>query len=133
MGQVICLAVDSTSRAYDISKLAWNGVSVVKTSNRNEHFISLQCESNDVYFAFSSTAQGSAETIDDTASVTAGSVTALALPSTPFPPAHLVAGLPPIDVRLDRQVDVTLIVKCVSGKTATLRIWPSSQNYPGAE
>lgn len=147
--QVLALTVDATSRGYDLTALPWNEVGVTKGGNRNHFFLSVQCEgTGDVYFILDRAPVGT-NTIDDTTSIAAGTAftkatiqtpaSATAAPdytptySTALYPAHLVAGLPPVDIRIDRQIDKTLIVKCASGKTATLRFWPSSKNEPGAE
>lgn len=145
VGQIIALAVDATSRGYDISQLKWNGVPIQKIAQHNHFFLSIQCETNDVYFAFDQAAAG-LNSIDDTSAIAAaGTMVTPAITSVSAapdyiptltaaaPPAHLVGGLPPIDVRIDHLVDKTLIVKCAAGKTATLRMWPSSQNEPAAD
>lgn len=145
-GEILALSVDATSRGYDISALTWNGVPLTKLSNNNKYYLSMQCEgAGDVYFALDRAAAGT-NSIDDTAAIAAGSPLVLPAASSfssapdyirtfasAVYPAHLVAGLPPIDVRIDHLIDRTIIVKCASGKTATLRFWPSSQNEPGAE
>lgn len=130
LGQPICLSVDSTSRGYDLSQLPWNGVKQGKVGDVNAFFISIQCETADVYYLFDSAAPGT-NAIDETISIAAG--TALSLKSaSPYYPAHLPFGNSPLDIYLEHLVDKTLIVKCASGKTATLRIWPCSNSLPGA-
>lgn len=144
-GEMIAISVDATSHGYDLTKLVWNGTSVVKLLSNNSFFVSIQCELNDVYFLFDQAPVGT-NTIDDTSVITPG--TALSLPAVTsttgapdyirtftaaVPPMHLVAGLPTVDYRINRLVDKTLILKCAAGKTATFRIGPSSKNLASAD
>lgn len=130
IGQVVALTIDATSRGYDISQLLWQGQKQGNAGDVDAFYLSFQAESNDVYFLFDSDAAGT-NSIDDSLAIAAG--TALSLTTgTSFPPAKIIAGLPPVDVRIERAVDKTLIVKCASGKSAILRFWPSSQRMPGA-
>lgn len=132
LGQIIALAVDATSRGYDLTALLWNGVTAVTKAKQDEFFLSFEAETNDVYFGFSGNAPG-ADTILDTTITAAGGTPALdAGPTfTSAQCAKIVNGLPPVDYRIVRTVDKTLIVKCAAGKTATLRFWTSSKSVPG--
>lgn len=132
-GQIIALAVDATSRGYDISQLLLNGVKAGKIGDVNAFFLSMQCEGNDVYFLFDQAAPGT-NSIDDTLSIAAGTA-ALTLTSgsgSAFPPSHLPVGNTMVDFYVERLIDKTLIVKCAAGKTAVLRFGPSSNSLPGA-
>ena len=134
-GQVIALSVDGTSRGYDISGLLWQGLKAGKAGDFNKLFLSIQCESNDVYFLFDSAAVG-VNGIDDTQVIAAGQplVLPVGVGSAPkvFPPAHMPLGLTSWDMTITSQTHKTLIVKCASGKAATLRMWASSCLEPGA-
>ena len=132
-GQVVAITVDATSRGYDLTQLLWGGEKTGDLKREDHFFVSFQTDSNNVYFLLDSAAVGT-HAIDDTQAIAAG--TALTtLPAgigNAFPPAVIIAGLPPVDVRIERQVDKTLIVKCASAKTSILRFWLSSQRDPGS-
>jgi hypothetical protein len=140
-GQVICLQVTGTSKAYDLTSILWGGQKSGKSGDFDLLYVSMQCESNDVYFLFDQEPATFGNTIDDTLQITAG--TALSLTNgvagtppvptaTAYPPGHLPVGLTPVDYMLERQIDRTLIVKCSGSNTAKLRIWASSPLSPGA-
>ncbi len=116
-------AVDSTARSYAISALPLGGKPIVNTGQIDHVYVTLLCETADVYFAFGA---ATAATLDDTA-VNAAGVALLAstamLPTMPF---RLVRDIP-MSFRIQRSVDSFLQLKCASGSTATLRVYASSQ------
>jgi hypothetical protein len=132
VGQVIAITVDATSRRYDLTQLLWQEMRQGNLGDADAFFVSFQTDSNNVFFLLDSdAAAATANAVSDTATLNPGD--ALVLPTaSPFPGAVIIAGLPPVDVRLNRQVDKTLIVKCAAAKTSVLRFWPSSQRMPGA-
>lgn len=132
VGQIIALNVDATSRGYDLTALLWNGVPANKSGLEDYFYLSMQCETNDVFYAFDGQAVG-ADAIDDTQATAAGGTPALDTPGALVHAqcARLISGLPEVPVRINRGIDKTLILKCASGKTAIIRIWASSQSTPG--
>jgi len=131
-GFVMNQAVDSTSRGYDMRKLQFadETFTVRQASQANLVWVDLTAEGADVYYVFDSAAVGT-NTLDDT------SINAVGVAWTGFPAAgtHTHAGVIKVgtsrQVRIDRQQDITLILKTASG-TANLRINQSSQSLPGA-
>jgi hypothetical protein len=140
VGFVVCQAVDSTSRGYDMTALNFQDEDPLilskNSSKQNYIWVDMEAITADIYFAFDSAAVGT-NTILDTTTNTAGTAwtapgwTPPASANTSYPCGHIAAGtIRP--VRVDRQTDRTLILKCASGSTATLRMTPSSQSLPGA-
>ena len=120
-GSVWAVAVDSTARVYDISKLALGGYTPEGSkARRNEVFLYLQAETNDVYFYFDS-ATGTA--LDDTAKQTA--TTADAAFAATYG-AILEAGGPPLGLRIDRSIDKFIVLKATS-TAGVLRMWAASE------
>lgn len=129
-GNIIALGVDATSRGYAIQSLQWGGQTVQQRPN--QFYVTLLNDgSNDIFFAFDSAAPGTNEIADTSITSAGGTIAFDALTSSICQCGKIPAGVW-MDVRIDRMVDQTLIVKCASGKTSTLRMWPSSQLMPGA-
>jgi hypothetical protein len=135
---VVSQAVDATSRGYDVTQLNFQDEDpqILSTGSGKQNYVWVDMEAvgNDIYFAFDSAAVGT-NTISDTQINTAGTAwtgwTPPASANTGYPPGIIVAGtIRP--VRLNRQMDKTLILKCAATKTATLIMTPSSQSMPGA-
>lgn len=119
-GLVVALAVDSTARPYNLSTLAIGSPNAPQGSGKRREVVGLwmQAETNDVYFHFdSATSSGLA----DTAKIAAGGTMAYADTYG----AVLKAGNPPILFRIDRAIDVFLIVKAAS-TAGVLRMWAAS-------
>jgi hypothetical protein len=139
LGNIICIAVDATSRYYDLSAILFNRVPSGKKTTVDWIYLSLQCESNDVYYAFDYAPSTTGDTILDTTATAAGGAPALDAVGTLVTPvqilsaqcAHLVSGLPEIPVRIQRGIDNGIILKCAAGKAATFRMWASSESSPG--
>lgn len=118
-GAVWAVTVDSTARAYDISKADLGGYTP-DAKRPNSVFLYLQAETNDVYFYFSS---ATASDLSDTAAQAASSAD-LAFANTYG--ALLEAGGPPLAVRIDRMTDKFLILKAASS-SGILRMWAASE------
>ena len=80
---VFVLVTDTTSRDYDLSALAWNGVEY-SVNNGDFVYVTIYAETADVYFAIDSTA---ARTVDQTVGVAAGGTPAFATTSCWIIPA----------------------------------------------
>jgi hypothetical protein len=135
LGYVVAQSVDSTSRGYSMKSLVLQDENPSVALGQMSNFVWLDFEAigNDIYFLFDSAIVGS-QVIDDTALNAAG-VAWTGFTATNSgancPPGRIAAGtIRP--VRVERQVDISLFLKCASGNTATLRITPSSQSMPGA-
>lgn len=119
---VWAVAVDSTARAYDLSKITIGGYTPEASGKKRANVVLyLQAETNDVYFYFDS-ATGSALANATTQSAAAADV----LMDT----AHcavLKAGNPPIQVRIDRTIDKFIQVKAAS-TAGVLRMWACSES-----
>ncbi len=114
-------AVDQTARVYIVSTLPLGGKQLI-SGGADHVYVTLLCETADVYFAFGA---ATAATIDDTAVIAAGTaVTATCMLATM--PFRLVKDVPQC-FRIDRNADKFLQLKCASGLTATLRMYASSQ------
>lgn len=131
VGQVLALAVDATSRGYSISPLTFAGQGALQGNRPNQFYLRLFNDgANNVYFAFDSAAV-SVNEISDTAITSAGGTLAFdTLPANTCQ-CDVIGPGDYQDVRIDKFEDVTLIVKCASGKTSTLRIRARSQSMPG--
>ena|ERR1700733_4861243 len=127
---IVVVTVDSTSRGYDLTKLAFFGA---HNGQGNQMYWSLQNDgANDIYYALDSAAVGVNE-ISDTAILAAGSTLAFDSPGAGLATcmcAKINAGIWK-DERIDHLVDKTLILKCAAGNTSTIRIWLSSQPMAG--
>ncbi len=118
------LAVDATSRPYNIALLPLGGQATVNTVNPgNDHvFVTMHADGGDIYYFFDS----ATATVDDTAKITAGtaaSATSMSAATTAC--AKLLSGTS-IDLRINRRDDKWLVVK-TSTSTAILRMYASSQ------
>ncbi len=121
-GSVWVVTVDSTARAYDLSKVALGGFTPEATQKkRAEVYLWLQAETNDVYFYFSS---ATASDLSDTAAQAATSAD-LAFANTYG--AILEAGNPPLKLRINRALDKFLILKAAS-TSGVLRMWAASDS-----
>lgn len=124
-GQVWAVAVDSTARAYDLSKIALGSGAVAPEAGgakRRAYVVMyLQAETNDVYFYFDS-ATGSSLANATTQAATAADVLMDAAHC-----AVLKAGNPPIRVRIDRTIDKFIQVKAAT-TAGVLRMWACSEN-----
>lgn len=117
-GATIALAIDATSRPYDLQSVVLG--SDGSKSPTDHVFLTLQNDgANTIYFAC---AASNANAIDDTAVLAAGSPLSFANGYC----APLFAGSS-IDFRVQKTLHRYLIVKCASGKTSTLRFYASSQ------
>lgn len=140
---VMCQAVNATSHSYDMRVLVFpdeNATQVKQGNVNNSVWVDLEAIGGDIYFLFDSAALGT-NTIDDTQVNAAGTPWSLATTNptgwtygggaTVLVPAHIPTGtFRP--VRINRNVDITLHLKCSGSGTATLRMSPSSQSLPGA-
>lgn len=128
-GFIAVIAVDGTSRGYDLTALQLQdeAPAVAQGQIQNEVFFTLEnTGTSPIYFAFDSAAVG-VNTINDAAATAAGGAltfVAGGCASIPGPGAR--------DERINRQIDKTLVVKCATGQTSTLRIEVTSQSLPGA-
>lgn len=121
-GAVWAVTVDSTARAYDISKAALGGFTPeARQGRRAEVYLYLQAETNDVYFYFHSATDNA---LDDTAKQTA---TTADLGFVATHAAILEAGNPPIKLRINRALDKFLILKATS-TAGVLRMWAGSES-----
>ena len=140
MGAIIALAVDATSRGYSLSGLALaaqgaaqQAASPLVQKRANQFFVTLMNDgSSDIYYTLDSAAVGVNEISDTAVTAAGGTIGFDALPLSTCQCAKIPAGVW-VDERLDHLTDLTLIVKCASGKTSTLRFWVSSQSMPGAQ
>lgn len=119
-GAVWAVTVDSTARAYDLSKLPLGGYTPeASNAKRNEVVLYLQAETNDVYFYFdSATGIG----LNDATLQAAGAGAAT------FADAYgaiLEAGGPPLKVRISRSLDKFIQLKAAS-TSGILRMWAGS-------
>ena len=138
---IIAQAVSATSQGYDLTKVQFEDetTGVFTTSIPNVLFLDLYADGGDVYFALDTAAAGT-NTIDDTSASqnTAGTAWVqgnagiFAGSGSTVKPCTVVAKGTRYRIRIDRQVDRTLIVKCASAGTAVLRIAQASQSLPGA-
>lgn len=119
-GQVWAVTVDSTARAYDLSKIALGGYTPEAANTRRSNVVLyLQAETNDVYFYFDS-ATGNSLNDATTQAATPADVT--------MANAHgavLEAGAPPLKVRIDRTLDKFIQLKAAS-TSGVLRMWAGS-------
>jgi hypothetical protein len=123
LGFVAAQAVDATSRRYDLTGLALGGATW-KPGVKDFLYLTIQADGGDVYYATNSTNAG---TIDDTASTAAGSTMAFGA-TAPV----LIKNGAAAEVRVARDVDRFLLLKCPSGSTAIARIYASSEPTPAA-
>jgi hypothetical protein len=146
IGFVLVQSVDQTSHGYDMTVLTMQDENFLLAKQglcKNEAWWDLEAIGGDIFFVFDTAAVGT-NTIDDTVTNAAGTAWSNAKntnnltngfppggSATAFPCARIASGtIRP--VRVDRMNDKTLILKCASGNTATLRMTPSSQSLPGA-
>jgi len=130
IGYIIALTVDGTSRGYDLTPLAYFGA---HNGQNNQMYWTFNVDGiSDVFYAFDSAAVGVNE-ISDTAILAAGSTLAFDSPGLGL--ATCMCGKIPAGVWKDERVDhfshKTLILKCATGKSSTLRFWLSSQPMAG--
>lgn len=121
-GECFTLSVDTTARPYDLSTLAFGGVSVEGgNSRRDETFVTIRAITADIWLHFS---QATASDLDNTATIAVGGTLAYANTMG----GVILAGQE-IRVRLDRSRDRFMICKTSAG-TATMLFRVSS--HPGA-
>lgn len=118
-GALWAQAVDATSREYDITGLTANGVAF-NPSVKDEVFVSIHAETNDIYVAFASATGG---TVDDTAIVAAGGT-----PTYAATACYIVSVNTEARFCIDRNLHKVLRLKAASTRTATARIYFSSDN-----
>ena len=123
LGKIVAQAVDATARPYDLTALAL-GAAFHNDGTDEYIYVDLHAEGNDIYFQFNS---ATSAVLDDTIAVAAGGTMAFANTS----PMRLVAGTT-FPMRIQRNVDKFLILKCKAAQTATLRMYASSQPTPSA-
>ena len=120
-GSVWAVTVDSTARAYDLSKIAIGGYTPEASGGRRQTVVLyLQAETNDVYFYFDS-ATGS--------SLANGTTQAAAAADVAMAAAHcavLKAGSVEV-FRIDRTIDKFIQVKAAS-TSGVLRMWAYSES-----
>jgi hypothetical protein len=120
-GECFALTVDSTARPYDITALAFGGITPEAAhARRLETFVTLRAVTNDVWFYFSKT---TASDLDNTAAIAAGGALAYATPH-----AFVIPAGTETRVRLDRSTDLFLIVKAAS--TSGILLFRAS-SHPG--
>lgn len=119
-GAVWAVTVDSTARAYDISKCALGGYTP-EAGKRAEVYVYLQAQTQDVFFFFDDATDSG---LDDTA---AQAATAADLAFVATHCAVLEAGNPPLKLRINRALDKFLIVKAAS-TSGILRMWAASES-----
>ncbi len=121
-GAVWAVAVDSTARAYDISKCALGGFTPEASQKRRaEVYLYLQAETNDVYFYFHTETDNTLLDTDKQTATTAD----LAFGATHG--AIIEAGGPPLKLRINRALDKFLILKAAS-TAGVLRMWAGSES-----
>lgn len=121
-GAVWAVTVDSTARAYDLSKIALGGYTPEASQKKRSNVVLyLQATTNDVFFYFDSATGNS---LSDTAKQAAGAAD-VAFADTYC--AVLKAGNPPMQVRIDRSIDRFIQVKATS-TSGELRMWACSEN-----
>lgn len=121
-GSIVALGIDATARPYDLTALAFGGDSY-NEKTQTHVFLTLQNEGTDpVYYALLS---ATANDLDDTAKIAAGGTLAFANPH-----AAVIQGGQMHRVRIQKDVDKFLEVKCAATKTSTLRIYASSSPTP---
>lgn len=121
-GAVWAVDVDSTARAYDISKAALGGFTPEASAGRRaEVYLYLQAQTNDVFFYFHSATDSA---LSDTAAQSAGAAD-LAFVATHA--ALLEAGSAPIKIRINRALDKFIVLKAAS-TAGVLRMWAGSES-----
>jgi hypothetical protein len=115
------VTVDSTARAYDISKLAIGGFTPeASLAKRQQVVLYMQAQTNDVFFYFHSATDSA---LSDTAAQSAGAADAA------FVATHcavIKAGSAEV-FRIDRTIDKFLVVKAAS-TSGILRVWAYSES-----
>jgi hypothetical protein len=130
-GQCLAIEVDSTARAYDLSTIAFGGVTPNEAAKEpQEVVLYLQAQTNDVFFYFADgevgvTATTDVDDIDNTAKITAGSAIAFANTYAAQLDATTKA---PMKIRINRAQDRFLVVKAAS-TAGVLRIWVGSASF----
>ncbi len=119
-GKVLALAIDSTARPYNFATLDLAGITQGDRTQQQYVFVTLQAITADVYFYF---APATANDLDNTASISAGSALAYANTYGWRLPQNEERSF-----RLDRNQDRFLVVKTASG-SATLLIAASSESF----
>jgi hypothetical protein len=114
--KIIALTVDSTARSYDLTAISLPDA--YKLGQRNDVYLTLQADGAKIYLAFHS---ATASTLSDTAAVAAGAALAYSATYAGYIPDGAA-----VEVRISRDVDKFLQVKCASGSSAILRFWASS-------
>jgi hypothetical protein len=136
VGYIIALNVDATSRGYDLTQLCLQDEdpSVQRGTRKNDVYLTLEnCDSaNAIYFGFDS-ANVSVNQISDT-NVQAAGAAPLVFDSLPSATCQAATVRPNVtrDIRINRLVDRTLILKCAASTTAVLRIGVTSKSLSGA-
>lgn len=122
--KILAIAVDSTSRVYDLSTIDFGTKGNEVTANKNQNlFVTIEADGAAIYFSLSPTA---ALTISDTASITAGAALAFTATKCWKIPADGERRY-----RIDRGLHRYLYLKTATG-TAIARVYVSSALPPGA-
>lgn len=125
LGKVATIGVDATSRRYSLVAAALTfGGATWKDGVKDFIYLTIQADGGDVYYATNDTDAG---TIDDTATTAAGGTLAF-VATAPV----LIKNGAREEIRIARDVDRYLLLKCPSGSTAIARIFASSQPTPAA-
>jgi len=120
-GAVMALAVDATSREYDLSVIAL-GVDFGQKPNA-DFYVDIDADGNNVYYTFSA---ASGKTVDDTAAIAAAGAVVFTANAAKIIWANTTKPL-----YYNRSLHRYMQVKCAAGKTATLRLHVSSTLRPG--
>lgn len=115
-------SVDGTARPYNIALLPFGGKAAPAPNQADHIYLTLLAETADVFFYFSN---ATSSVLDDTVTNAAGAaLTATTMANTMC--ARCPFGVP-INVRIERNIDSWIVLKCAGSGTATLRVWASSQ------
>ncbi len=120
-GEMLCIAVDATSREYDLWTIALGADATKKPESK--FYLNISADGNNVYYTTSAT---SSKTADDTAAVAAGGAVAFTANA-----ADVIFASTKEAVYIDRTANRYLQLKCAATKTATARIRLSSCLRPG--
>lgn len=116
-GEMVCIAVDATSREYDL----W-GVALGTDSSKKPgsvFYITISADGNNIYYTTSAAAS---KTVDDTAAMAATSAPIAFTANA----ADVIFANTKEPVYIDRTAARYLQLKCAAGKTAVARIRLSS-------
>jgi|SRR6266850_2886624 len=120
-GEMLCIAVDATSREYDLWTIALGTDGTKKPEAK--FYLTASADGNNVYYTTSAL---SGKTVDDTATVAAAGAVAFTANA-----ADVIFASTKEPIYVGRGESRYLQIKCASGKTATLRVRLSSCLRPG--